>query len=223
MTGVEAVNNALNPIGVNVVTVDIPEAARPLLAASHRRALTKAEHGALISAFNLSRGLLEQARLAGARARGARGGVATEETGVGPYPKVYDLMALDERTRSAVLGKYGRMHVNSAEDGTDIDEVMTVVSGGPFRWGFTLKDGSIARFQIDKVGLEDKAVRISYHGLGMHAGLMDAKQGLLVAFAHGPRAFTMRVTRPTCPTPSCSAPTPGPMSASPCPRPGKVQ
>jgi hypothetical protein len=101
-------------------------------------------------------------------------------------------MALDERTRSAVLGKYGRMHVNSAEDGTDIDEVMTVVSGGPFRWGFTLKDGSIARFQIDKVGLEDKAVRISYHGLGMHAGLMDAKQGLLVAFAHGPKAFTMR-------------------------------
>ena len=69
---------------------------------------------------------------------------------------------------------------------------MTVVSGGPFRWGFTLEDGSIARFQIDKVGLEDKAVRISYHGLGMHAGLMDAKQGLLVAFAHGPRAFTMR-------------------------------
>ncbi len=101
-------------------------------------------------------------------------------------------MALDERTRSAVLGKYGRMHVNSAEDGTDIDEVMTVVSGGPFRWGFTLQDGSIARFQIDKVGLEDKAVRISYHGLGMHAGLMDAKQGLLVAFAHGPKEFTMR-------------------------------
>ncbi|MCR9026004.1 hypothetical protein NW939_15475, partial [Aeromonas caviae] len=40
VTGVEAVNNALNPIGVNVVTVDIPDAARPLLAASHRRALT---------------------------------------------------------------------------------------------------------------------------------------------------------------------------------------
>ncbi len=35
-------------------------------------------------------------------------------------------------------------------------------------------------------------MRISYHGLGMHAGLMDAKQGLLVAFAHGPKEFTMR-------------------------------
>ncbi|MDH0435962.1 hypothetical protein N7366_22570 [Aeromonas caviae] len=108
MTGVEAVNNALNPIGVNVVTVDIPEAARPLLEASHRRALTKAEHGALIAAFNLSQGeLLEQARLAGRAPAVQGGGVATEETGVGPYPKVYDLMALDERTRSAVLGKYG--------------------------------------------------------------------------------------------------------------------
>lgn len=106
VTGVEAVNNALNPIGVNVVTVDIPEAARPLLEASHRRALTKAEHGALIAAFNLSQGeLLEQARLAGREPAVRGGGVATEETGVGPYPKVYDLMALDERTRSAVLGK----------------------------------------------------------------------------------------------------------------------
>ena len=219
VTGVEAVNNALNPIGVNVVTVDIPEAARPLLEASHRRALTKAEHGALIAAFNLSQGeLLEQARLAGREPAVQGGGVATEETGVGPYPKVYDLMALDERTRSAVLGKYGRMHVNSAEDGTDIDEVMTVVSGGPFRWGFTLKDGSIARFQIDKVGLEDKAVRISYHGLGMHAGLMDANRGCWwpspTVQKNSPCA-----TRPTCPTPNCSAPTPGPMSASPCPPP----
>ena len=54
VSGVEAVNKALNPIGVNVVAVDIPDAARPLLEASHRRALTKAEHGTLIAAFNLT-------------------------------------------------------------------------------------------------------------------------------------------------------------------------
>lgn len=47
----------LNPIGVNVVTVDIPDGARPLLEASHRRALTRAEHSALIAAFNLSQGI----------------------------------------------------------------------------------------------------------------------------------------------------------------------
>jgi hypothetical protein len=156
VTGVEAVNNALNPIGVNVVTVDIPEAARPLLA-SHRRALTKAEHGALISAFNLSQGeLLEQASLAGRAPAVQGGGVATEETGVGPYPKVYDLMALDEahpQRRARQIWPHARQ---PAEDGTDIDEVMTVVSGGPFRWGFTLEDGSIARFQMTRWALRTR-------------------------------------------------------------------
>ncbi len=74
VTGVEAVNKALNPIGVNVVSVDIPDAARPLLEASHRRALTKAEHGALIAAFNLSQGGAAGAGQARRpRARGARG------------------------------------------------------------------------------------------------------------------------------------------------------
>ena len=64
-------------------------------------------------------------------------------------------MALDDRTRSAVLGKWPHAR-QLREDGTDIDEVMTVVSGGPFRWGFTLKDGSIARFQIDKVAFRTR-------------------------------------------------------------------
>lgn len=33
---------------------------------------------------------------------------------------------------------------------------------------------------------------MSYHDLGMHAGIMDPKQGLIVAFGHGPKDFTMR-------------------------------
>lgn len=191
--GVENVNAVLNPIGINVTTIDIPEAAKPTLKASERRALTKDEHDFLIKQFYLDQEqLLEQVKLAGRTSAVKGGGVLTEETGFGPYPKVYDMKALDEKTHKSVLEKYGRMHVNSADDGTDVDEVMTVVNGGPFRWGFTLKDGSIARFQVEKVSLNDKAVRVSYHGLGMHAGIMDAKQGLIVAFGHGPKEFTMR-------------------------------
>ncbi|MGY3856616.1 hypothetical protein [Aeromonas intestinalis] len=191
--GVEAVNAVLNPIGVNVITIDIPETAKPVLNAAQTRALTSAEHAFLIEAFNLDQAqLLEQVKLAGRNPAVQGGGVLTEETGFGPYPKVYDMMALDKNTHKAVLEKYGRMHVNSADDGTDIDEVMTVVNGGPFRWNFILKDGSIARFQVEKVSLNDKAVRVSYHGLGMHAGIMDAKQGLIVAYGHGPKEFTMR-------------------------------
>lgn len=191
--GVDAVNAVLNPIGINVTTIDIPESAKPVLKASETRALTKEEHALLIKEFNLTQEqLLEQVKMAGRTPAVKGGGVLTEETGFGPYPKVYDMKALDEKTHKAVLEKYGRMHVNSADDGTDVDEVMTVVNGGPFRWGFTLKDGSIVRFQVEKVSLNDKAVRVSYFGLGMHAGIMDARQGLIVAFGHGPKEFTMR-------------------------------
>jgi hypothetical protein len=193
IVGVTDVNAALKDIGVHVVSVDAPEAAHPILAASYERALTEQEKKELIHAFELTiPQLLDQVKLAGRQPAVAGGGVMTEETGTGPYPKVYDMKSLDTATHKAVLEKYGRMHVNSADDGTDVDEVMTVVSGGPFRWGFTLKDGSIARFQVEKLNLGDKAVRVSYHGLGMHAGIMDARQGLVVAYGHGPKEFTMR-------------------------------
>lgn len=191
--GLDAVNAILQDIGIHVTTVDIPDAAKPVLKASETRALTGEEHALLIREFNLSKEqLLEQVKLAGRTPAVEGGGVLTEETGFGPYPKVYDMMALDDATHKAVLEKYGRMHVNSADDGTDVDEVMTAVSGGPFRWGYALKDGSIARFQIEKVKPGDKAVRVSYFGLGMHAGIMDARQGVIVAFGHGPKEFTMR-------------------------------
>lgn len=193
IVGVKNVNEALRDIGVHVVTIDAPRSAQPILAASYERALTEQEKKDLIKEFELTtQQLLKQVDLAGRQPAVAGGGVMTEETGTGPYPKVYDMKALDAPTHKAVLEKYGRMHVNSADDGTDVDEVMTVVSGGPFRWGFTLKDGSIARFQVEKLNLGDKAVRVSYHGLGMHAGLMDSKQGLIVAYGHGPEKFTMR-------------------------------
>ncbi|KFA85099.1 MULTISPECIES: hypothetical protein [Enterobacter] len=191
--GVEAVNAVLNPVGINVTTLDIPETAKPVLKVSDKRALTKPEQDLLIKEFYLNQEqLLEQVSMAGRTPAVKGGGVLTEETGFGPYPKVYDMKAMDQKTHKAVLEKYGRMHVNSADDGTDVDEVMTVVNGGPFRWSFPLKDGSTVRFQVEKVGLNDKAVRVSYHGLGMHAGMMDPKQGLIVAFIHGPKEFTMR-------------------------------
>ncbi|ONN71268.1 hypothetical protein BVL52_11980 [Pseudomonas oryzihabitans] len=193
IVGVEQVNAALKEIGVHVVTLEAPASAHSILAASYERVLTEQEQKDLIQAFGLSMPqLLEQVRLAGRTPAVAGGGELTEEAGTGPYPKVYDMMALDAKTHKAVLEKYGRMHVNSADDGTDIDEVMTVVSGGPFRWAFTLKDGSIVRFQVERLKLGDKAVRVSYHGLGMHAGLMDPKQGAIVAYGHGAKEFTMR-------------------------------
>ncbi|WP_421535907.1 hypothetical protein [Priestia sp. D3YE.R1] len=191
--GVKKVNDVLHSIGVRVSTLPIPEEAKPILKASQTRAINEEEQSKLISIFNLNRAdLLEQIRLAGRTPEVKGGGDFTTEVGLPSYPKIYDMKAMAPEVQSSVLNKYGRLHVNSSDNGTGIDEVMTVVTGGPFTWMFVLPDGVVARLTVDKVELDDQAVRLSYPGLGMHAGYMDPKQGLIVAFAHGPKNFKVR-------------------------------
>ncbi|WP_421535908.1 hypothetical protein [Priestia sp. D3YE.R1] len=191
--GIEDVNAVLRTVGVRASTLPIPEEAKTILKASQTRAINEKEQAELISIFNLTRSdLLEQIQLAGRTPVFADGGEFTTEVGSPSYPKIYDMQAMNEEVQSAVLNKYGRLHVNSSDDGTGIDEVMTVVSGGPFTWMFTLPDGVVSRLTVDTVGLDDQAVRLSYPGLGMHAGYMSPKKGLIVAFAHGPESFEVR-------------------------------
>jgi len=105
------------------------------------------------------------------------------------------MKSLTAETRKGVLEKYGQLHVNSSDNGMGIDEVMTVVSCGPFTWMFVLTDGVL----VDQVGPSDPALRLSYTGLNMHAGYMDPAQGLIVAYAHGPQNLVMRYEEPTVP------------------------
>ena len=201
VTGVENVNAVLRSIGVRASTVSIPAEAKPILKASQNRAINEEEQKKLISIFNLHRGqLLEQIQLAGRTPVAPRGGfLNTQESDTAPYPKIYDMKALTPEVHKQVLNRYGRLHVNTADNGMGLDEVMTVVSGGPFTWMYVLPDGVLARLTVDKVDLNDQAVRLSYPGLGMHAGYMDAKQGLIVAFAHGPERFVVRFEEPSVP------------------------
>lgn len=201
VTGIENVNSVLRSVGVRASTLPVPETAKPILEASQTRAISEAEQRKLISIFNLHRGeLLEQIELAGRTPVAPRGGyLSTTELETPPYPKVYDMKALTPQVRKEVLNKYGRLHVNTSDNGMGIDEVMTVISGGPFTWVFVLPDGVLARLTVDRVGLNDPAVRLSYPGLGMHAGYMDPEEGLIVAFAHGPENFVMRYEEPSVP------------------------
>ncbi|MBD2815510.1 hypothetical protein ID850_12155 [Xenorhabdus sp. Flor] len=199
VTGVENANAILRSIGVRISTLPIPEEVKPIIKSSQTRAITEEEQHKLISIFNLNRAdLLEQIRLAGRTPEVHRGGyLSISEAGVAPYPKVYDMRAMTPETQRAVLNKFGRLHVNSADSGAGIDEVMTVVSGGPLTWFFVLPDGVVVRLTVDYVGLDDLAVRLSYPGLSIHGGFMNAEQGLLVAYAHGPELFVMRYVDPS--------------------------
>ena len=201
VSGLENVNAVLRPIGVRASTVAIPEGAKPVLRASVTRPINAKEQQQLIATFSLNRAdLLEQIRLAGRTPEVHRGGhLGTAEGDTAPYPKVYDMKAMTPDMRTWALNRYGRLHVNSSDDGAGIDEVMTVVSGGPFTWMFVLPDGVLARLTVKRIAEHGPALRLSYPGMGTHAGYMDPSDGLIVAYAHGPERFTIRFDEPTAP------------------------
>lgn len=192
--GIEAVNRSLMNVGVRVNQVSIPTEARPILHASALRAVTETEADQLIEHFHLGRReLLEQIGQAGREPEMHRGGyLQTSEQGVSPYPKVYDMMALDQETTVFLQHKFGKLHVNSSEAGVGIDEVMTIVSGGPYTWFFVFENNVVGKLRFGEVTENDQAWRISYPGLVPHGGYFDAPNGLVVAYAHGPKNFVMR-------------------------------
>lgn len=196
--GLDAVNERLMSVGVRVGLVPIPDAAAPLQRVSRTRALTAAEAANLIDLFKLDRqDLLAEIARAGRQPAVAQGGrLQTAEKNVPPYPKVYDMQALDEAWVVFLQHKFGRLHVNRSETGEGIDEVMTIVSGGPYTWFFVLGDGTVGKLRLGAVGPGDRAWRISYPGLVPHGGYFDAPHGLVVAHAHGPERFVMRYEDP---------------------------
>ena len=197
--GLDNINAVLRSVGVRVSTVFLPEASTPLLKTSQTRALTPEEATKLLSNFPLHRGeLLDEIRKAGRRPEAHRGGyLTTSEDGIPPYPKVYDMKALTPDMMAFLQEKFGKLHVNSAENGMGIDEVMTIVSGGPWTWFFVLPDDVIGKLTLGYVGLDGPGWRISYPGLGPHGGFLDAEYGLVVAYAHGPKNFVMRYVEPS--------------------------
>lgn len=192
--GLAAVNEHLGKVGVRISEVPGAKQALPILEASKSRALDEAEHKELLSIFSLDRdGLLDEIRKAGRKpAVDGGGALSISEKDVPPYPKIYDMKALDSDTVTFLKKKFGRLHVNSADSGHGIDEVMTIVSGGPYTWFFVLQDNAVAKVRFSAAGAGQPAWRISYPGLVPHGGYFDAEHGLVVAHAHGPATFVMR-------------------------------
>jgi hypothetical protein len=198
-TGLNNVNAVLTKVGVRVSKVALPKAASSILKISQTRAINSEETKELISIFSLNRGeLLAQITKAGRKPATHRGGfLSTSEIGVAPYPKVYDMKALTPEVAAYLQEKFGKLHVNSSENGSGIDEVMSVVSGGPWTWFFLLPNDVIGKLALGYVGLDGPGWRISYPGIVPHGGYLDSESGLIVAHAHGPKNFVMRYEDPS--------------------------
>ncbi|MEH6346708.1 MAG: hypothetical protein V7785_16565 [Bermanella sp.] len=198
-TGLHNVNKVLRSIGVRVSSFQLPEAALPIIKASYSRVITTEESLKLLAIFNLHRGqLLDEINKAGRKPEVHRGGfISISEIGGSPYPKVYDLMTLTPEMTTYSNVKYGKLHINSSDNGYGIDELATILSGGPWTWFFLLPDGVVGKLSLNKISLGEPGWRISYPGLVPHGGFLNAKSGLAVAYAHGPKTFIMRYEEPS--------------------------
>lgn len=193
-----AINRVLKTVGVRLSRVEIPAAARPLAEASAKAPLSHEQKQRLLDVFALTRDdVLKEVRAAGRRPVIPGGGSMTSgEANVPPYPKVYDLRAMQPQERIDAREKFARLHVNSADDGTGVDEVMTLVAGGPWTWYFLLEDGTVAELRMSRVAASGSGWRISYPGLTPHGGHFHAEDGLVVAYITGPSTWTMRYEAP---------------------------
>lgn len=192
--GVSNVNKELEKLGVIVTKVDIPTEAHLFIEEAKIRALSAGEKSKLLEIFSLRRvELLNQIKLAGRAPAVPLGGfLATSEPNVEPYPKVYDMKSMSNDVKHFLQHKFGKLHVNSSNEGQGIDEVMTIISGGKWTWFFVLEDGVVGKLTLGYVDKLESAWRISYPGLVPHGGFFDAEYGLVIAHAHGPKYFIMR-------------------------------
>jgi hypothetical protein len=173
--GVDNINAVLSSIGVRVSTLLLPNEASQLLKTSEDRSLTTNEAKEVLRIFSLDRNaLVDQIKEAGRKPAVDSGGLlSTSEVGVAPYPKVYDMMTLSPEIKVYLQNKFGKLHVNSADGGVGIDEVMTLVSGGPYIWFFVLPNNVVVKLTFGHVSKSGHAWRISYPGLVPHGAFLD--------------------------------------------------
>lgn len=196
-----AINHVLTTVGVRLETVELPASGRRLLESSTMAPLTQTETSQLLDIFALSsQDIVALTRDAGREPVIASGGsMSTGEIGVPPYPKVYDLKSMGPNDRLAARDKFARLHVNSTDDGVGVDEVMTLVAGGPWTWYFLLKDDVVVELQMSRVGTSGPGWRLIYPGLTPHGGHFHAEDGLCVAYVTGPEVWKMRYEQPGIP------------------------
>lgn len=172
LTNHEEINTALAPYGSHIWPLDlrgVPDHIREFL---RKHPLTPEESQRVQSQFLLSRDRLLDTVSAAGRAPQVDGGgeLSTADlTHEVKYPQLYVVVPEIDYTR------FDRFHVNTADDGTGVDEVMQVLSGEGVRILQHLPAGQSLELQIDCVG-QDYAWLITYDGGYPHIGSISGAQ-----------------------------------------------
>lgn len=205
LSGLAPVNQELMKIGVRVSIVPLITESLEILTLSTAKdcsAISQNQKDTLLRFYALDRSaLLEQIALAGRQPAVPRGGeLVTAEKGVPAYPKIYDLRSMGLQGQAQAQFKFGRFHFNSSASGTGVDEVMTLVSGGPWTWFFAnVRESEMMKLTLGYVQVSIGAIRLSYPGLNPHGAFMrslplanGSEGGLCIAHIHGPGEWLMQ-------------------------------
>ena len=190
LTDVGAVNAALAPFGAGVWPLDLGALAPEIRALIARPSPTAEEAERIERALLLSRrALLDMLARAGREPHVAGGGaLETEVVNHGyAYPRLFVVEA------GADYSRFDRFHVNVAEDGIAVDEVMQILSGGGVRILQRLPGGEAATLTLD-CPAPDRGWTVTYDGGVSHIGSFSAAapgtKALMQVF--GPARWTMR-------------------------------
>ena len=185
-----AVNTALARFGARVWPLDLGAVAADIRALLARPTLTAAESARIEETMLLPcTALLEKLAEAGRTPHVPGGGaLETEVANHGySYPQLFVVEA------GADYSRFDRFHVNVAEDGTAVDEVMQVLSGGGVRILQRLPGAGSATLTLDCPS-PDRGWTVTYDGGVTHIGSMSAAapgtKALMQVF--GPARWTMR-------------------------------
>jgi hypothetical protein len=145
-TSLPAVNQDLQAFGARVSPLPnsaLPPSVHDLLA---RRALTSSEAERVKHHFLLSREQLLEVIAGAGRTPRVPGGGALVTHGMPAdqdYPQLYLAEAGSDYSR------FDRFHVNAADDGTGVDEILQLLSGGGIEHRRLLPDGTIMALRLD--------------------------------------------------------------------------
>ena len=193
LTDINQINKVLAEVGSKISLIDIPSRTQSILEHSKKNALTPKMSADLLDIFYRDKQELLDLITDAGREPAVKGGgfMSTHEPGVAPYPKVYDMKAMSFDEHLATEHKFGKLHVNAADNNTGPDEVMMLISGGPWAWFFMLPNKVILKVLIEKIPDEGPGWQLCYNGINPHAALMNPEYGLVVAYATRPEVWTL--------------------------------
>ena len=192
VTALADVNRKLGVLGSKVWPLDLGHAPAEVRRLLTRPTLNGGETTSVMSQFLLSRERLLEIIGEAGRTPNVQGGgaLATHVDSHGySYPQLWSVQDGIDYTR------FDRFHVNTADDGTGVDEVLQMLSGVGIVIRHRLPDGTVLALRMDCPSA-DSGWLVTYDGGRPHIGSLSSAQAGTKALvqAIGPPRWSVRYT-----------------------------